>query len=74
MSEAVLCKTKAGKGLKIIVNDTWYYCSLYQFWMMMKGKSNGCHFQTIEDDEEPVQATGGTGATGEPVPILSFLE
>jgi hypothetical protein len=49
MSDATMCKTKAGKGLKIVVDGTWYYTSWGEFNAMLRNDANGCTFRTIDD-------------------------
>ena len=44
---ATLCRTNNGKGLKVVVDGTWYYTSWGQYTRMMKGQAKGCVFQTI---------------------------
>ena len=53
MSEVVLCRTKAGKGFKIVVDGTWYYSSIGEVFRMIKGGANAATFRTIEDDPLP---------------------
>lgn len=57
MKQAILCKTKKGNGLKIIVEGQWYYTSWGQFGRMMNGKAVGCTFQTIDESGQPVDLT-----------------
>ena len=47
MAYATMCRTKAGKGLKLCVNGVWMYTSFPEFSKMINGKANGCIFRTI---------------------------
>jgi hypothetical protein len=44
-----LLKTKAGKGLKIVVDGTWYYTSIIEFTKMANDKQKAVVFRTIEN-------------------------
>ena len=48
MSEITLCKTNRGKGLKAVINGTWFYTSWGEFNRMMSNKANGCRFRSAE--------------------------
>ena len=45
------CKTKAGKGFKIVVNDKWLYVSERNLLEVLDDEARSCQFQTIEDEE-----------------------
>jgi len=47
MQYAKLLKTKAGKGLKIVVGNTWFYTSYGEFVKMMNDDAKACNFRTI---------------------------
>ena len=44
IEEATLCKTKAGKGYKMVVNGVWLYCSKEALENVVKQGTN-CRFQ-----------------------------
>jgi len=49
MSEPItFCKTKAGKGFKIVVDGQWFYTSLYELYKVLNNKAIACQFRTIE--------------------------
>jgi len=41
------CKTKAGKGFKIVVNGKWLYTSKQELFKVLKNEANGCIFREI---------------------------
>ena len=47
VNQIVLCKTKAGKGMKICVNGTWFYSSLTEVSKLFTNKAKACTFRTI---------------------------
>ena len=51
MANIKLCKTKAGKGFKIVVGDEWFYTSKYEMYRLLKDEANACNFRTIDDNE-----------------------
>lgn len=51
------CKTKAGKGFKIAVDDKWLCVSKKLLFRVLADKAKSCQFRIIEDSE-PYQATG----------------
>jgi hypothetical protein len=68
MNNVVLCRTKAGKGLKVVVDGIWYYTSLGEFFKMMNDKAKACTFRTIEDIQrtsagDPAEVIGTSTAT-----------
>ena len=64
MNEIALCRTKAGKGMKIVVDDVWFYTSLGEFFKWLNHKANACTFRSIEDKGLPpdVDFKGQAGA------------
>ena len=53
MSEQItFCKTKAGKGFKIVVDGEWFYTSLHELYKVLQDKTNACQFRTIEAENE----------------------
>ena len=47
--EATMLKTKAGKGLKIVIDGKWYYTSIGEMMKMLSNKAHACKFRTIEE-------------------------
>jgi len=52
MANIKLCKTKAGKGFKIVVDKEWYYTSNSEMGRMLNGLSRACNFRQIEDNDD----------------------
>lgn len=53
MSEAItFCRTKAGKGFKIVVDGEWFYTSLVELYKVLQNKANACQFRAIEAKNE----------------------
>ena len=52
MAEATLCKTKAGKGFKIVIDEVWYYTSKSELFRLLNDSARACTFRTIVDEEE----------------------
>ena len=46
----ILCKTKAGKGYKIVINGVWYLTSLKEFYEFIANESNSCKFRAIKNN------------------------
>ena len=51
MVSVKLCKTKAGKGFKVVVGDECFYTSKYEMYRLMNDKASACSFRTIDDNE-----------------------
>ena len=51
MANIKLCKTKAGKGFKIVVGDEWFYTSKYEMFRLLNDEANACNFRTIDYNE-----------------------
>ena len=51
MANIKLCKTKAGRGFKIVVDKEWYYTSNSEMGRMLNGLSRACNFRQIEDND-----------------------
>jgi len=49
LTTAALCKTKAGKGFKIVVDGKWLYTSIDELTKMLGDKTNACHFREIAE-------------------------
>ena len=47
-SELTFCKTRAGKGFKIVVDGQWFYTSLGELYKVITGKTQACRFRSIE--------------------------
>jgi hypothetical protein len=50
MGKVTFCKTNAGNGFKIVVNDTWLYVSKELLNEVIHGLSKSCQFSTIEEE------------------------
>ena len=50
--KVTFCKTKAGKGFKIAVDDKWLYASKASVIAVLEGEINSCQFKPIKDNEE----------------------
>ncbi len=48
---ATLCKTKAGKGFKLFVNNRWLFVSKEYLLEVIEGRATSCRFSEIEDKE-----------------------
>ena len=44
-----MCKTKAGKGFKVVVDGQWFYTSNMEFFGMINGDLNACQFRSIDN-------------------------
>ena len=44
------CPTRAGKGFKLVVNDTWFYTSIRELSKMLAGNATACRFRQIKGD------------------------
>lgn len=51
MVSVKLCKTKAGKGFKVVVDDEWFYTSKYEMYRLMNDEVSACNFRKIDDNE-----------------------
>ena len=49
MATITVCRTKAGAGIKAVVDGVWYYTSIPEFIAMMNGKSRACKFRTLDE-------------------------
>ena len=49
MKQITLCKTKAGKGFKIVVDGVWYYTSKGEIKRLLNGSASGTTFRVIEE-------------------------
>jgi hypothetical protein len=47
---ATLCFTKAGRGVKVVVDGVWFYTSKESLMDLVNGKAKACTFSTIKDD------------------------
>lgn len=52
MEKVTFCKTKAGNGFKIAVNDTWLYVSKEILNEVVHGLSKSCQFSTYKQEDE----------------------
>jgi hypothetical protein len=50
MGKVTFCKTKAGNGYKIAVNDTWLYVSEMLLLGVMDDKSKSCLFSAYNKE------------------------
>ena len=48
--KATLCKTKAGKGYKLVIDGVWMYTSKEQFDKFMDGEYKSCQFAEIKEE------------------------
>jgi len=48
--QAVFCKTKAGKGFKIVINGKWFYTSKAELFNVLNNKTTGCRFRSIPNN------------------------
>jgi hypothetical protein len=48
MEKVTFCKTKAGNGYKIAVNDTWLYVKKKFLLEVIDGDANTCQFSSYE--------------------------
>ena len=48
MENITLCKTKAGKGFKVIANGKWFYVNQKYLLEVIDNKRKSCVFNTIE--------------------------
>ena len=53
--KGTLCKTKAGKGFKFVVDGKWFYTSAKELYMLLSNKAKACQFRTIEEKAAPVE-------------------
>ena len=49
--KATLCKTKAGRGFKLVLNGVWIYASKEQLHKFLEGESSSCQFKEIKEEE-----------------------
>ena len=49
-TEITFCKTKAGKGFKIVVDGQWFYTSLFELYKVLQDKAQACRFRSIENN------------------------
>ena len=47
--KVTFCKTKAGNGFKIIVNDKWLYASKEKLLAVIDGDDTSCQFSEMQD-------------------------
>ena len=52
MEKVTFCRTNAGKGFKIAVNDTWLYVSEKLLLDAITGKTKSCQFSTYEEKDK----------------------
>lgn len=52
MANVKLCRTKAGKGFKIVVGEEWFYTSIPELIKLVEGAAKACTFRSIEDINE----------------------
>ena len=52
MDKVTFCKTNAGNGYKIAVNDTWLYISSKLLLEVIAGEAKSCQFSTYNEDKE----------------------
>jgi hypothetical protein len=52
MDKVTFCKTNAGNGFKIAVNDTWLYISTKLLLEVIAGDAKSCQFSTYNEDKE----------------------
>ncbi len=51
---ATMCRTKAGRGFKVVVNGVWFYASKHQVLDLIHGVRTACTFHAFEDDLQVV--------------------
>lgn len=51
MGNVKLCKTKAGRGFKVVIDDEWFYTSKYEMYRLMNDEATACDFRKIDDNE-----------------------
>jgi len=51
MVSVKLCKTKAGKGFKVVVGNKWFYTSKYEMYRLLNDEATACNFRTIDDNK-----------------------
>lgn len=47
----LFCRTKAGNGFKVLVDDKWLFTSEKNLLNVLFGKASSCYFDEIEDRE-----------------------
>jgi len=52
MANVKLCRTKAGRGFKIVVGEEWFYTSIPELMKLVEGAAKACTFRSIEDSSE----------------------
>lgn len=52
MERVVFCKTKTGKGFKIVVDDVWLYTSMTDLLKVLLDQAESCQFRTYQEDRE----------------------
>ena len=48
MTNMKLCKTKAGKGFKIVVDDQWFYTYKFEIYRLLKDEVTVYDFRIIK--------------------------
>lgn len=48
MAKIRLCKTRAGNGLKVVIDGVWYYTSNAEMTAMLNGERSACDFRSAE--------------------------
>jgi hypothetical protein len=51
MEKVTFCRTKTGKGFKIVVDGTWLYVSRKLLLEVVEGDTESCQFSSFEDKE-----------------------
>jgi hypothetical protein len=49
--KVTFCKTKAGNGFKIAIDDTWLYVSKEYLHAVIDGEATSCQFKTMENSD-----------------------
>jgi len=52
MANVKLCRTKAGKGFKIVFGEEWFYTSIPELMKLVDGGSKACTFRSIDEEKE----------------------
>jgi len=48
-TQPVFCKTKAGRGFKIVIDGKWFYTSKAELFNVLTNKTTGCRFRSISE-------------------------
>ena len=48
-TQVTLCKTKAGKGFKVVVDGVWFYTSIRELYKVLRDEALACKFRVIEE-------------------------